>query len=322
MESGARVTKIDAAAHRVTDDKGQTHQYRKLLLATGGTPRKLPGAADGIIYYRTLDDYRRTRKLTEEAARFVVIGGGFIGTEIAAGIRMQQRDVTMIVPEKGLGGRVFPADLSGFLVEYYRGKGVEVHPSESVEKVESKGGRFTVKTRSSGTITADAVVAGLGIEPATDLASQAGLKVNNGIEVDEQLRTSNSDIYAAGDVANFFNPLLGKRMRVEHEDNANTMGKIAGQNMAGAGQRYDHLPFFYSDLFDLGYEAVGETDSRYQTFADWKQEFREGVIYYLDGGRVRGVVLWGIFGQVDAARAVMAERGPFKGPDLKGKIKW
>ena len=123
-------------------------------------------------------------------------------------------------------------------------------------------------------------------------------------------------------MANFFNPLLGKRMRVEHEDNANTMGKIAGQNMAGAGQRYDHLPFFYSDLFDLGYEAVGETDSRYQTFADWKQEFREGVIYYLDGGRVRGVVLWGIFGQVDAARAVMAERGPFKGPDLKGKIKW
>src|SRR5689334_12078242 len=138
MKTGARATKVDPGARRVTDDKGETHQYKKLLLATGGTPRKLPGAADGVIYYRTLDDYRRTRELTDNSARFVVIGGGFIGTEIAAGIRMQKREVTMIVPEKGLGGRVFPADLSAFLVDYYREKGVEVHPSESVEKVETR----------------------------------------------------------------------------------------------------------------------------------------------------------------------------------------
>jgi NADPH-dependent 2,4-dienoyl-CoA reductase/sulfur reductase-like enzyme len=98
------------------------------------------------------------------------------------------------------------------------------------------------------------------------------------------------------------------------------MGRIAGRNMAGADETYDHLPFFYSDLFDLGYEAVGDTDSRLQTVADWKTEFREGVVYYMEGGRVRGVLLWGIFGQVDAARALIAEPGPFTAENLKGRI--
>jgi NADPH-dependent 2,4-dienoyl-CoA reductase/sulfur reductase-like enzyme len=121
-------------------------------------------------------------------------------------------------------------------------------------------------------------------------------------------------------VAQFFNPALGKRLRVEHEDNANTMGKIAGQNMAGAAIRYDHLPFFYSDLFDLGYEAVGEVDARYQTVPDWKEEFREGVVYYLNGGRVCGVLLWNTWGQVDEARALIAEPGPFRPEQLKGRL--
>ncbi len=121
-------------------------------------------------------------------------------------------------------------------------------------------------------------------------------------------------------MARFHNPALGTRMRVEHEDNANTMGKIAGRNMAGAGERYDHLPFFYSDLFDLGYEAVGDVDARHETVADWKEPFREGVVYYLDGGRVRGVLLWNTWGQVDAARALIAQPGPFTAADLKGLL--
>src|SRR5262249_34757702 len=149
---------------------------------------------------------------------------------------------------------------------------------------------------------------------------RAGLKVSNGIEVDEQLRTSIPDIYAAGDVAEFFNPALGKRVRVEHEDNANTMGTVAGQNMAGAGKLYDHQPFFYSDLFDLGYEAVGDLDSRLETVVDWKEEYREGVIYYLEQGRVRGVLLWNTWGQVDNARALIAEPGPFTEKELRGRL--
>jgi NADPH-dependent 2,4-dienoyl-CoA reductase/sulfur reductase-like enzyme len=144
--------------------------------------------------------------------------------------------------------------------------------------------------------------------------------VDNGIVVDEHLQTSTPDIYAAGDVANFFNPALGTRMRVEHEDNANTMGRAAGRAMAGVTEPYTHLPFFYSDLFELGYEAVGELDSRLETFSDWKQPFREGVVYYLKEGRVRGVLLWNTWGQVDAARALIAERGPFSAKNLRGRF--
>jgi 3-phenylpropionate/trans-cinnamate dioxygenase ferredoxin reductase subunit len=317
---GRRVTSIDPKGRRVTDDQGGTHEYQTLLLATGGEPRRIPGSPDSVIYFRTLDDYRRTRQLSDAGARFVVLGGGFIGAEIAAALRMQGRDVTMIVPEQGLGARVFPAALSKFVADYYGEKGVTVHLGDSVTTIESKGKTFTVRAKNAGAIAGDAVIAGLGIKVNDGLAKDAGLAVDDGIVVDDQLRTSHSDIYAAGDVARFMNPALGKRMRVEHEDNANTMGRIAGLNLAGAGERYDHLPMFYSDLFDLGYEAVGELDSRLETMVDWKTEFREGVVYYLEKGRVRGVLLWNTWGQVDAARALIAEPGPFTAKELKGRI--
>ncbi|HET9220930.1 MAG TPA: FAD-dependent oxidoreductase, partial [Roseiflexaceae bacterium] len=174
--------------------------------------------------------------------------------------------------------------------------------------------------RTGRELLVDGVVAGIGIEPNTTLAQAAGLHVDNGIVVDSLLRTNHPDIYAAGDVANFANPALGKRLRVEHEDNANTMGKVAGRNMAGAQEAYDHLPFFYSDLFDLGYEAVGELDARLDMVADWKEPFREGVLYYLRDGRVRGVLLWNVWEQVDAARHLIAEPGPFGPGDLRGRL--
>ena len=151
---------------------------------------------------------------------------------------------------------------------------------------------------------ADGVIAGLGIEPSTDLAKSVGLKVENGIIVDAFLQTSAPDVYAAGDVAAFHNPALDQRLRVEHEATTRTRwAKWQGRNMAGKRERYDHLPFFYSDLFDLGYEAVGELDSKLETVADWKTENREGVIYYLREGRIRGVLLWNTWGQVDAGGA-------------------
>jgi NADPH-dependent 2,4-dienoyl-CoA reductase/sulfur reductase-like enzyme len=317
---GRRAVKLDPKATRVTDDQGTVYDYGTLLLATGGQTRRFKDAPDGVVYFRTLDDYRKVRGLTDGGANFVVVGGGFIGSEIAAAIRMQNRDVTMIVKEDGIGARVFPADLSRWLVDYYREKGVTVRLGEGVDRVESRNGKFQVRSGKGEPVVADAVVAGLGIEPDVDLARQAGLTVSNGVEVDELLRTSRPEIYAAGDVANFLNPALGKRIRVEHEDNANTMGEIAGRNMAGAGSRYDHLPMFYSDLFDLGYEAVGDVSAKHQTVADWKEKFREGVIYYLEAGRVRGVLLWNTWGQVDAARALVAEPGPFRAEQLKGRL--
>ena len=319
LHLGRRAIGIDLKKKAVTDDRGTVHTFGKLLLATGGTPRRLSDS-DQVIHFRTYDDYRRLRTLADEQLQFVVVGGGFIGSEVAAALRLKDRAVTMIVPEQGLGARVFPADLSAFLVEYYREKGVAVLTGEGVARLGPRGGKFVITTTAGTDIAGDVVVAGIGIQPAVGLAEEAGLRVDNGIVVDERLRTSHPDVYAAGDVANFFSPALGARLRVEHEDNANTMGRAAGRAMAGDTQAYQHLPFFYSDLFDLGYEAVGELDSRLETVADWKEPFRQGVIYYLKEGRVRGVLLWNTWGQVDHARALIAETGPFTAAQLKGRL--
>ena len=165
-------------------------------------------------------------------------------------------------------------------------------------------------------------MAGIGIHPNLDLAKQASIKVKDGIIVNEHLETSARDVYAAGDAANFFHFALGKRTRVEHENNAVEMGKTAGRNMAGANDTYTHIPMFYSDLFELGYEAVGELSSRMEIIADWQEEpFKKGVIYYMEDNRVRGVLLWNVWKKVDAARALMNEEGPFKEKDLKGRLK-
>jgi NADPH-dependent 2,4-dienoyl-CoA reductase/sulfur reductase-like enzyme len=322
---GRQAQTLDPLNKRVTDDEGTVYTFDKLLLATGGTPRRLSFGGDDIIYYRTLDDYERLRALTDQSERFAVVGGGFIGSEVAAALTMNGKKVVMAFPGDGIGGHLFPADLVMFLNDFYRQKGVEVLTGERVMGWEMRQGKPVLKTRSVQTqgdreIVADAVVAGIGIEPNIELAQVAGLEVDNGIRVDRGLRTSHPDIYAAGDVANFYNPALDQRLRVEHEDNANTMGAMAGRAMAGEAVSYDHLPSFYSDLFELGFEAVGEIDSRLETVSDWKQSLREGVVYYLREGRVRGVLLWNVWDQVDAARRLIAELGPFKAVDLKGRL--
>ena len=318
---GRTATSLDPSLKQVTDDTGEVHTYGKLLFATGGTPRQLKDAPDGVIYYRTLDDYRELRDAAKAGSTTAVIGGGFIGSEIAAGLAVNGVKVTMIFPESGIGARNYPAGLSDFIGGYYREKGIEVLANESLKSVEKRGDGFTLHTQSGKSIDADTVVAGIGIIPNVELAQKAGLKVDNGIVVDEHLETSIPDIYAAGDVANFYNPALGNRLRVEHEDNANSMGAAAGKNMAGQDAPYDYLPMFYSDLFDLGYEAIGEMDARHEIVEDWKkQPFEEGVVYYLKDGRVRGVLLWNTWDQVDNARELIANPGPFTAEQLKGRL--
>jgi NADPH-dependent 2,4-dienoyl-CoA reductase/sulfur reductase-like enzyme len=318
---GRTVTAIEPANRQVVDAQGSRYSWDKLLLATGGSPRRLPFGDDHIIYFRTLADYRRLRALTEKGQRFVVIGGGFIGSEIAAALTLNQKQVVMLFPGKSIGDRIFPRELSQFVSNFYREKGVELLTGERVSDLETRGNQLVVKTSSPREIVVDGVVAGIGIEPNVEPAQAAKLRLENGVVVDEFLRTSHPDIYAAGDVAAFYSPALAKRIRVEHEDNANTMGRLAGRNMAGQSEPYHHLPSFYSDMFELGYEAVGELDSRLETFADWKQPNKEGVIYYLQDRRVRGVLLWNVWGQVDAARALIAESGPFHAENLKDRLK-
>lgn len=323
LHLGTKIVQLDAANKRVTQEGGAEHTYEKLLLATGGKPRRLPFGAVDINYFRTVDEYRRLRDDVDRGRSFGVIGGGFIGSEIAAALAMNDRKVTMIFPEEDIAFRVFPADLAKRVTGYFEEKGVEMLCGRNVTGVDRGDGVMRITTDSGGEegeVVVDRVVAGIGIEINLDLANQAGLQTENGIVVDEHLQTTVPDIYATGDVAAFVNPALGKRIRVEHEDNAKAMGRAAGQNMAGEPVSYDYLPFFYSDLFDLGYEAVGELDSRLETVTDWKEPYKEGVVYYLRGGRVSGVLLWNVWKQLDAARRLIAEPGPFTAEDLIGRL--
>jgi NADPH-dependent 2,4-dienoyl-CoA reductase/sulfur reductase-like enzyme len=325
FHQGRTARTLDPRTKRVTDDQDTPYTYTKLLLATGCTPRRLSFGNDHILYYRTLDDYHRLRELTKTGNHFAVIGSGFIGSEIAAALAMNNKKVSLIFPGDSIGAHVYPAELANFLNTYYQQKGVQLFPASKVIGSEIRQGKPTVKISDSRTdqvreLNVDAVIAGIGVQPNVELAQAAGITIDNGIQVDASLQTSHPDIYAAGDVANFHNPALNRRLRVEHEDNANSMGKAAGNAMAGKPTNYDHLPFFYSDLFDLGYEAVGDLDARLQTVADWKTPNKEGVIYYLKDSRVRGVLLWNIFGQVDAARSLIASPNPITPDSLKGRI--
>ena len=325
LHLGRCIKSLDVDSKTVTDDQGASYTFDKILLATGGTPRRLPFGGDSVIYFRTVDDYRRLRTLADSGDNFLVIGGGFIGSEIAASLSHSDKRVTMIFPEPSIGSSIYPADLSAFLNDYYREHGVEVLSEHMVTKVETQGDRVAVTVTSGNSsdsreIVVDGVVAGLGIEPNVELAQQAGLKVDDGITVDRNLNASHQDVFAAGDVANYSNDVLERRIRVEHEDNANTMGAAAGKAMAGAGEPFSNIPYFWSDMFDLGYEVMGHINSSMETVADWKDEFKEGVVYYMEGTRVRGVLLWNMWDKWGPAGDLVADTGPFQPADLMGRI--
>jgi len=316
---GRTVEILDLDQHQVRDNRGEALHYEKLLLATGGSPRTIPGGdTEDVVYFRTLDDFRRLRAVAQEGASVVVIGGGFIGSEIAASLASTGSTVTLVFPEDGIGARIFPSELSAFVTEYYREQGVDVRPGTMVSELSG----LHVKLGDGTVLEADAVVAGLGIVPNEQLAARAGLPLDNGIVVDDRGRVGGrDDVFAAGDVARFPSAALGTMTRVEHEDHAKSHGHAVGANMAGADTPYDHLPFFYSDLFDLGYEAVGETDARLGTIAEWATPNRQGVIAYLaDDRRPRGFLLWDVWGKVDAATELIRAGQPLDPQQLRALL--
>lgn len=319
---GTRVTRLDPATKTVTTADGSTYRFGKLLLATGGTPRRLSipgGDLDGVCYFRTLDDYLRTRDSAVEGKSALVIGGGFIGSELAAALNASL-DVTMVFPGANLCDRVFPDYLGQALQQHYQKRGIKVLSSEMPVSVGKHGEKFQTQLTSGKIIESDLLLVGIGLTPSTDLAEEAGLTVGNGIEVNEYLESSCKGIYAAGDNAFFPYPALGQRMRIEHWDNALTQGKWAGRNMAGAHEPFSYQPYFFSDLFEFGYEATGEVDSRLDTFADWQKENDTGVIYYLRDGKVRGVMMCNVWGKIEVARELIRRGETLKPEQLRGAI--
>ena len=317
------VTEIDPGAHVVRLADGSSVGYGKLLLATGAEPRTLavdPGPR--VIYYRTAADYQRLRAVVDAGSHVAVVGGGYIGSEITSALVQNDVAVTLVLDLEDVQEQMFPRALAASLTQAFEDRGVTVVHG-SVAGGDETGDGVRIRLDDGTDITADAAVIGVGVLPRTGLAEAAGLDVDNGIIVDKHLRTSAPDVYAAGDVASYPDALLGRR-RVEHVDHAQKSGELAGRAMAGADETYDYTPFFWSDILDAGYEAVGETSSRLDMVEDWKDgEVGTGVVYYLTSGHVRGVVLWNVWDSVDQARDLIAATGkePVSDPEsLRGRI--
>ncbi len=320
--TGVAVESIDPAGHRIAAG-GNIIGYRRLLLATGGEPTRLdlPGD-DRIIYFRTVDDYRRLRKYAGDQHVVGVVGGGYIGTELAAALVQNDTRVIMAFPEQKLYGTKFPDHLAERLTTMYAEHGVDLRPGTMIGGGSAAAAGVSLRTDNSDEIRVDAAVVGLGVQPRIDLAQRAGLKTDNGVVVDEYLTTSDPDILAAGDITSYPDHILG-RQRVEHVDNANNMGSQVGRNLAGAHEPYEHTPYFYSVMFGNRYEAVGALDASLDMVEDWTDDQNSGVVYYLDDhGIVAGVLLWNASGRTDEARRILQQSraGELSRNQLSGAI--
>ncbi len=312
LHLGSPVVRVEPSDKTVTTEGGDVFGYDQLLIATGGHPRLIEGLepSERVLYFRTLSDYERLRELSRSHPDVVVVGGGYIGSEIAAALSAHDCSVTIVHPDEVLGGSMFPEPLARDFQQLFDDAGVRRAAGLSVTSGEQQGDEVVVQLSDGSSIKADVVVIGLGIEPAGDLVDSVVRRSDDGgIVVDERLLASAPDIYAAGDVAQYPDPILG-RTRVEHVDNAQMMGAAVGRIMAGSQETYDHTPMFYSDVLDHGFEAVGTLDASLETVIDEVSADDGGgtVVYYLDDDVVRGVLLWDCEGGLDAARELLARR--------------
>lgn len=323
LHLGRRVLRIDRDRRGATDDRGSIYSYDKLLLATGVRPKRLSVDVPQVIYFRTLADFRRLKASAGPGKKFAVIGGGFIGSEIASSLRQVGSEVVMIFPEDRVCAGVTTPAHGEVLTEMYREKGVDVLTGVTVETVRRSGPKLLVSVGGDApqTLRVDGVVAGLGSEPNTLLAEGASLEVEDGIVVDASFRSSDPDIFAAGDVAAFWSIPMGRTLRIEHEDHANASGMTAGKAMAGKKVTYDHIPFYYSTIFKETYEVVGDVSDDMEVVEDWKVPHKKGVVYYLRGGRVRGVALWNVRRKLKVARALIKDGASLFPFDSDAKIK-
>lgn len=259
---GSHVDRLDLYGRTLSTGSAAI-SFGKLVIATGSRVRTLdvPNAGlEGILYLRSVDDSRRIREQAEGASRAVVLGAGFIGMEVASVLAARGIDTTLIFPEERVWERLFTPEISSFFAGTYASRGVTLMPGEQVVSFEGDGRVSAVVLKSGARIETDLVVAGIGVTPEVELFSGNGLRLGDGIEVNEYLETGVRGVYAAGDVANYRDVLFGKRRRVEHWDNAVEQAKHVARQLTGERLPFVHVPYFFSDVFDLSYEFWGDTE--------------------------------------------------------------
>lgn len=324
LRCSTRVEQIDVAASELTLADGERLRYDRLLIATGAEPRKLslPGAElDGVHYLRELADADQLREHFSAAQRLVVVGAGWIGSEAAASARQLGLEVTVIEPQSVPLERVLGLELGAFYRDVHADHGVKMLLGTGVGELAGSSRVERVRTTDGQDIECDLVLVGVGVIPRTELAERAGLDVQNGILVDQDLRTSAPEVFAAGDVANHEHPLLGERVRVEHWANALNQGPAAARNMLGTAAPYERIPYFFSDQYDVGMEYSGNAKPGDELVVRGEITAGEFIAFWLRDGRVvagMNVNVWDVVEPIQAlirARAVV-DRGRLRDPEI------
>ncbi len=262
LKLGCEVSSVDCNRKRLNLKSGAEFGFEKLIIATGAHPRTLevPGAKlQQVFYLRSMENSKSIRRAAERAKRAVTIGGGFIGMEVAAVLAQRNIEVTMVLNQDRIWKRLFTPEMSEFFEDYYSSRGVQIVKNAAVTELRGDGSVQSVVLASGQAIPCDLVVAGVGVTPATEMLTNNGLEVADGVMVNEYLEASLPDVYAAGDVANYWDVLFAKHRRVEHWDNAVSQGQHCARTLMGERAPFRHVPYFFSDVFDLSYEYWGDS---------------------------------------------------------------
>lgn len=305
---GDAAVSIDRDARSVTLASGDTIHYDQLLLATGSRPNQLsiPGAnLAGVFSLRRISDSDQIRAAFASAKKLVVIGAGWIGLETASAARSAGLDVTILEYAPLPLQRVLGDELAAYFGDLHRANGVDLRTSVSVTGLKGVDGRVTAVRIGEESIPADLVIVGVGISPNAELAAEAGIAVDNGITVDERLRTSDPTVFAAGDVANACNSALDSSIRVEHWDNAIRQGQLAAKSMLGEKDTYDWQPYFYTDQFDLGMEYVGHASAEDDVVIRGDKDSGEFIAFWLGDGILKAGMNVNIWDVNDDIRALI-----------------